>query len=188
MKRYIQILLFVFDATGYIQAAIQFFYYKNYALGTIMTLICALLNIYLYMSNKKNKVLSFIKDNFAFLKELDGSCRLFKWFCIIYDCLDVIIFLLSTVNSDFKMMIIYWVLLPLLFSIFTYIFHLVNKNNTDKITKLYNIALLIPSLFVLIGGILSIGRLFDIILIIFLTLIVYLPSFFISMFTSIYMN
>lgn len=183
MKRYINLFLSTVDAVTFIQAFIQFFYYKNYEFGVIITIICCLLSIYLYLDSKKNKICSFVRDYFCFLKELNGRCKFFRTTCIIYLCLELLMCFLGATLGNFVIILMYWILFPMLFSGYTIIFNLVNKNYTDNIIKLYGTALYFPSLFMMIGGVFSITHFFDLILVIFGSILMYLPSCILTIFT-----
>lgn len=183
MKQYINLFLSTVDAVTFIQAFIQFFYFKNYEFGVIITIICSFLSIYLYIDSKKNKFYSFVRDYFCFLKELNGKCKLFRTTCIIYICLELLMCFLGSSLGNFVLILMYWILFPMFFSCYTIMFSLVNKKYTDNIIKLYGTALYFPSLFMMIGGGISITHFSDLILIIFGSILMYLPSCIISIFT-----
>lgn len=187
MKYYIHFFLFTVDAMTFIQSIVQFTYYGNYELGTIIAIICGILNIYLYMNNKINSFQSFIKNNFSFMKELDDKCKLFKTSCIIYVCLQILICFLGSTFGGFVLLLVFWIFLPLIFSVYSVIFSWVNQQNSENLAKIYGIAICFPSLFILVGGIFSISSFFDFILVIFGALVIYLPSYFISLFTIVHM-
>ncbi len=188
MKYYIHFFLFTVDAITFIQAIVQFVYYGDYALGTIIAIICGILNIYLCMNNSINSFHFFIKDNFAFMKELDDKCKLFKTTCIIYICLQILICFLGATSGNSVLMLVFWIFLPLIFSGYSVMFSWVNKHNSEKLIKLYEIALCFPSLFILVGGIFSISSFSDFVLVIFGSPIMYLPSYIISLFTIVHID
>ena len=183
MKGYIKLFLVTVDVITFIQAFIQFFYYGDNTFGIIISIICGILSAYLYIDNKENKIYYFVKDYFCFLKELNGNCKRFKTSCIIYICLNLLICFLSSNLGNIILMFLYWIIFPIIFSIYTIIFSSVNKPNIQKIIKLYVTTLYFPSLFIMIGGIFSVSRFIDFIMIIFGGPILYLPSYIMTKFT-----
>lgn len=183
MKGYIKLFLFTVDVVTAVKALVQFFYYEDYTFSVIISIICLILSLYLYIDNKENKIYYFVKDYFCFLKELNENCKRFKTSCIIYICLNILICFLGSILGNIILMLLYWIFFPIVFSIYTIIFSSVNKPNIQKIIKLYVTTLYFPSLFIMIGGIFSVSRFIDFIMIIFGGPILYLPSYIMTKFT-----
>lgn len=172
-------ILGIVDLLGYIQAFIQIIIYKNYAFGTIVTFICAIMSLFLYVIKKQDKVYGFFQNNFKVFHKPGNTYLFLKVICIFYIVICTLIYLITFIFDSLIFGVINLILMPLLFSLLMIVSMLINRKETKQFLKIYYIVISIPCFELLLSALLAYTtNIFDMILYIIGSVFLSLPTYF----------